>query len=109
MEPTVMVVLMTAPDEATGTDLAARLVEERLAACVNVVPGVRSVFRWDGKVQDELEVMLVGKTVESSVDALRARVLELHPYDVPELLVFPVARGHGPYLDWVREEVRSTA
>lgn len=104
-----MIVVMTAPDEATGADLAARLVEERLAACVNLVPGVRSVFRWEGRLEDISEVMLLAKTVERSVDALRARVVELHPYDVPEVLVFPVALGHGPYLDWVREEVRSTA
>jgi len=104
-----MVVLMTAPDEATGADLATRLVEERLAACVNIVPGIRSVFRWEGRIQDDAEVMLVGKTVASSLDALRARVLQLHPYDVPELLALPVAHGNGSYLDWVREEVRSTA
>ena len=95
------VVLVTAPDEAVARDLARALVEERLAACGNIVPAVTSIFRWQGEVQQESEVLVVLKTSAERFAALRTRVLELHPYDVPEVISLAVEAGHQPYLDWL--------
>jgi periplasmic divalent cation tolerance protein len=100
----VRVVLITAPDVETGAGLARALVAERLAACVNVVPAVRSIYRWEGEVQDDAEVLLVVKTRRARCAALAARVQDLHPYDVPEVVELPAVGGSEAYLDWVRRE-----
>ena len=96
--------LVTAPDTATAERIAHALVEERLAACVNLVPGLRSIYRWQGGVEDDTEVLLVVKTCSDRARALQERVLALHPYDVPEVLRVPVRGGSEAYLDWVRAE-----
>ena len=101
----VTAVLTTAPDTSVAESLAQRLVEERLAACANVLPGVTSVFWWEGSVQSEGEVLVLLKSTEARYPALRDRLLELHPYDVPEVLRLPVAGGSEGYLEWVRSEV----
>lgn len=90
------------PDEADG--LARALVEERLAACVNIAPAVRSVYVWEGAVQDEVESTLVAKVPEARLDAAVSRLQELHSYDVPEVLALPVdtERSSKAYVDWVR-------
>jgi periplasmic divalent cation tolerance protein len=100
----VRVVLVTAPDAATAEVLARALVEERLAACVNVVPGVRSIYRWQGRVEEAAELLLVAKTRADRGAALAARVRELHPYELPEVLELPALGGSEAYLGWVREE-----
>jgi periplasmic divalent cation tolerance protein len=97
-------VLVTVPDPEAADRLGRTLVEERLAACANLVPGVVSLYRWEGEVQRDEEVLLILKCTAPGVEALRRRVVELHPYDVPEVLALPVAEGHAPYLRWVREE-----
>lgn len=102
----VMVVLVTVPDLETGTELARKVVEGRLAACGNVVPGLNSVYRWDREIHQDPESLIIFKTTKASLDALKKRVLELHPYDVPEFLAFHVADGHLPYLRWVEGEVK---
>lgn len=102
----VRVVYLTAPDAEVAAALARALVEARLAACVNLVPGLRSIYRWEGAVHDEPEVLLIVKTTADRLDALRALVVELHPYAVPEVLALPAVAGHAPYLDWVRAAVR---
>jgi periplasmic divalent cation tolerance protein len=102
----VRVVLVTAPDAATAEKLARTLVEEQLAACVNVVPGVRSFYRWEGRVQDDSEILLVAKTRAESVDALAARVDEIHPYELPEVLEFSATGGSEAYLKWVLTETQ---
>jgi len=101
------IVLVTAPSPAVGADLCRALVEERLAACGNVVPGIRSIYRWQGEVTDEAEVLLVLKTVRGRVPELIARTRELHPYEVPEIVVLDVETGHVPYLEWVTRETGS--
>jgi len=101
----VRTILLTAPDVDVAERVGRALVEERLAACANIVPGVVSLFRWEGEVQREAEVLVIVKTTDERVEDVRARVVELHPYQVPEVLVLPVVAGHAPYLDWVREEV----
>ena len=101
----VRVVLVTAPSRDTAVELATRVVEEELAACGNVVDGVTSVFRWEGSVQTESEALLILKTTRGRVPALTDRVVELHPYDVPEVVTLPVGEGHAPYLEWVGASV----
>lgn len=103
----VRVVFVTVGDRDEGRILARRLVQERLVACGNVIPGLTSVYRWDDKIQEETEALVMLKTTEDLVDALRERVLELHPYDVPEFLSLPVLEGHDPYLRWVAAEVKN--
>ncbi len=110
MNPPVVVVLCTAPaagaDGKLGAvDLARQLVEERLCACVNVVPGVRSFFRWQGEVDQAEELLLVGKTTASVARRLRDRIAELHPYQVPEVLELAVADGLPAYLQWLVDGV----
>ncbi len=99
-----VVVLVTTPTPERAAEIARALVEERLAACGNVVPGLRSIYRWEGKVEDEPEALLVLKTTRARFDALRARVLELHSYQVPEVLALPVEAGSAAYLEWIGRE-----
>ena len=101
----VCVVLVTAPTADVAAQLARTLVEEGLAACGNLVPGLRSIYRWEGRVQDESEVLLVLKTRAALFEPLRARVVALHPYQCPEVLRLDVAEGHAPYLRWIRDSV----
>ena len=109
MESPIRTVLVTAPDRDVAERLASALVEERLAACANLLPGVTSVFRWEGEVQRAEEVLLILKTTEDRLDALTARVEDLHPYDVPEVLALPVRRGNDAYQAWVVGETRPHA
>lgn len=101
-----MVVLVTAPTPDRAAEIARALVEERLAACGNVVPGLRSIYRWEGKVQDDAEALLLLKTTRDRFEALRERILALHPYDVPEVIALPVEAGSAPYLAWLASETR---
>ena len=105
----VRVVLVTCPSTDTAAAVARTLVEEGLAACGNVLPGLRSIYRWEGKVHDEPEVLLVLKTTAPRFEALRARVVALHPYEVPEVLSLAVDAGHAPYLAWVAGAVQDAA
>lgn len=100
-----VLVFITAPDMETARSIARVLVEERLAAGVNLVPGVRSIYRWKGEIHDEPEVQLLLQTRADRVADLAARVAALHPYEVPEVMALPIAAGHVPYLDWIRSEV----
>jgi periplasmic divalent cation tolerance protein len=99
-----IVVLVTTPTAERAAELARALVEERLAACGNVVPGLRSIYRWEGKIEDEAEALLLLKTTRARFGALRARVLELHPYQVPEVIALPVEAGSAAYLAWISAE-----
>ena len=102
----VMVALTTAPSAEVAERIGRSLVEERLAACANVVPGITSIFRWKGAVERESEALVILKTTAADVEALERRVVELHPYEVPEVIAWPIEAGHGPYLEWVRAETR---
>lgn len=101
----VVTVLSTAPDAQVAERIGSALVEERLAACANVLDGVTSIYRWKGSVEKEREALMVLKTTSEAVERLRLRLVELHPYDVPEVLALGVHDGHEPYLDWVRAAV----
>ncbi|HEX6749486.1 MAG TPA: divalent-cation tolerance protein CutA [Longimicrobium sp.] len=95
---------MTAPDAAAARTLARALVDERLIACANLVPGVTSIYRWEGRVEEAGEVLVVMKTRAALVPRLLARAAALHPYEVPELLALPVDDGLAAYCRWVAEE-----
>ncbi len=101
-----IVVLVTAPTPERAAEIARALVQERLAACGNVVPGLRSIYRWEGKVQEDEEALLVLKTVRARFEALRERVLALHPYEVPEVIALPIQAGHDAYLRWLADSTR---
>jgi periplasmic divalent cation tolerance protein len=98
------VVISTAPDEGLAFHLARTLVEERIAACVNCIPGVRSLYRWEGRLCDDHEILLVMKTTAACLPRLLSRLKDLHPYAVPEVVALPVIAGSEPYLAWVRSE-----
>ena len=99
-----VVALCTAPPDSSGR-LARLIVEERLAACVNISQ-VRSTFVWEGKVDEEAEDLLIIKTESLLVEELMARVREVHPYDLPEIVVLPIIGGDEGYLEWISESVR---
>jgi periplasmic divalent cation tolerance protein len=102
-----LLVLVTAPDAEAAAALARALVEARLAACGSLVAGLRSIYRWEGRLHDEPEVLLLLKTTRASFAALRDEVLRRHPYQVPEVLALPVEAGSAPYLAWLAGEVGS--
>jgi periplasmic divalent cation tolerance protein len=91
---------------ATAERIARTLVEEHLAACVQVLPGMLSIYSWRGEVQQETEVLLLAKTTRERLDALKARLDELHPYEMPELLALEAVDGLVPYLGWIEQEVQ---
>ncbi len=99
----VLFVYITAADTAGAIRIAKALVSEQLAACVNILPGVRSVYRWRGAVEHADEVVLIAKTRAERFDALCARVRTLHTYETPCIVAWPIARGFPPFLQWVRE------
>jgi periplasmic divalent cation tolerance protein len=100
----VIVVFSTFPSEDKAADVARTLVSEGLCACVNLVPPVRSIYRWQGQICDERETLAIMKTTRERFDALRERLVALHPYEVPEVIALPVEAGHPPYLDWVERD-----
>ena len=101
-----LLVFTTLPSADKAAELGKVLVEERLAACANLIPAVRSIYRWQGKLQDENEVLVLLKTRAEHLERLKLRILELHPYEVPEVLAVPVEAGYQPYLDWLAGETK---
>lgn len=101
-----MLVLTTLPSAEAAAELAKAVVGEKLAACANLLPAVRSIYRWQGRVQDESEVLVLFKTRQEHFERLKARLLELHPYEIPEVLAVPVEQGYQAYLDWLGQETR---
>ena len=100
-----IVVYVTAPEDE-AVNLAKTLVDERLVACVNIVPGLRSIYWWQGKVEDEPEVLCIMKTRGNLFESLRDRVRELHSYEVEEIIALPILAGNLPYLDWIKENTQ---
>lgn len=102
-----MVVLITVPSREVGRTIAHSLVEKRLAACVNILPGMISIYTWDEAVQEEEEVLLVVKTrAEIFEEEFIPAVKAMHPYDVPEIIALPIVMGSKPYLDWILDSTR---
>jgi periplasmic divalent cation tolerance protein len=102
-----IVVFVTAPDADGAANLAKTLVTEKLVACVNILPGLRSIYAWEGKVCDEAEALCVMKTRRALFAAVRELVVSLHPYEVPEIIALPLVEGSAPYLDWLCNQTRT--
>jgi len=102
----VVLILTTVPAAARADAIARSLVDERLAACVNVLSPMTSFYRWQGKIEQEEERQIVIKTTRDRVASVQTRLRDLHAYEVPEFLVLPVSDGSTGYLDWVRNETR---
>lgn len=98
-----LIVYCTVPAADVAGRLATALVDEGLAACVNRLPGVESTYRWEGRTQVDTEWLLLIKTSRARFDELRRRIVELHPYELPEVIAVDVALGHAPYLAWIAE------
>jgi periplasmic divalent cation tolerance protein len=103
-----LVVLMTAGSQEEAEGIAGALVGERLAACVNVMPGVTSVYRWEGEVKRDSEWLLIAKSRGDVLDALVRRVQALHSYDVPEIIALPLVGGSETYVRWIDSQVQGT-
>ena len=101
-----MIVLTTWPDTESARAAARKVVEEKLAACGNVVPGIESIYRWQGNIETSSEVLVIFKTTVARYAALETRIRELHSYEVPEILSLPVGAGLPAYLRWVQESCR---
>jgi len=105
---TVMVVYATASDAAEARRIARQVVEERLAACANIVAPMTSIYWWEGAVQEAAEAVLILKSTADRLAPLMARIKELHSYDVPCIEAWPVAEGHPAFLDWVGRETHAS-
>ncbi len=99
-----IVVLCTYPNEACARELAHTLLNEKLAACINLIPQVTSLYVWQGKMEESQEVQLVIKSRRTLFGVLQQRILAMHPYEVPEILALPVMNGNTAYLEWLREQ-----
>ena len=102
-----LVVMCTVPDASVADSIATALVEARLAACVNRLPGVRSTYRWQGAIERAEEVLLLAKTTRARFPALRDRLVALHPYELPEVLAVEIGSGLERYLGWIASETAS--
>lgn len=105
MTDQVILALSSCPDEASAARIAQALVEDRLATCINRIQLVRSTYFWDGRLNDEAEILLMMKTTSGRLAELEARLKALHPYELPELIALPIVGGSASYLDWVRAGV----
>ncbi len=101
VEADYLVVLCTCPDRETAESIARTLVRERLATCVNRIAGVTSIFRWKGEVQQDVEELLVIKTIGATYAGLESRIRDLHPYELPEVIAVPICHGSRDYLRWL--------
>jgi periplasmic divalent cation tolerance protein len=109
MSTDVCLALSTCPDRATALEIAEALVAEDLAACVNLVSGITSVYRWQGETERAEEILLLAKTTAAGYPRLQERIRALHPYEVPEIIAIAVQQGLSEYLDWVKECATSDA
>ena len=99
-----MLVLTTCPDEEAANAIALAVVEARLAACVNILPRVQSIYRWQGRIESATEIPLLIKSTAASYPALEQAIRTLHPYEIPEIVALPITAGLPAYLNWVAEE-----
>lgn len=99
-----IVVYITTPNEEEASKIARTLVEDKLAGCVNMVRNIRSIYRWEGKIEDDSEVLMIAKTRKELFAALKKKVKELHGYTVPEVIAIPIVDGSEDYMKWLYEE-----
>lgn len=107
MEEQYLITFCTTPNKQVAKKLAQMLVEEHLAACCNILPNITSVYIWKGAVQNEQESLLIIKTTKNKFRRLEQRILENHPYEVPEIIALPIGEGNRNYLKWINEHVES--
>lgn len=100
-----ILVLNTCPNSETARRIGTMLVNQGLAACVNILPGITSIYEWKGKIQADAEVLLIIKTMQNRYAELQSAVTELHPYELPELIALPISDGLPPYLQWIADQV----
>ena len=98
-----IVIYCTCPDIETAQRISRLAVEQRLAACINQIPGITSIYTWDGNIQEDQEVLLIVKTTEERFDEFQKLVNDEHPYDLPEIIALPVTQGSPDYLDWIKQ------
>jgi periplasmic divalent cation tolerance protein len=106
MKTDTVMLYCTCPDERVAANISTHLVERGLAACVNQVPGLTSVYKWEGELKSGTEVLLLIKTAADRVEPLTTELVRIHPYELPEIIVVPLTGGHQPYLDWIRDCTR---
>ncbi len=99
-------VFITAPNEEEAGKIAKTLVEERLAACVNIIKDIRSIYRWKGRIEDDREVFMIVKTQKDLFKALSTRIKEIHSYDVPEIIALPIIEGSRKYMQWIKDSTK---
>lgn len=102
-----LTILCTVPDSVSAERIAARVINAKLAACVNIVPGIESVYEWQGKIERSQEILLIFKTHATCYIQLEQKLVELHPYDTPEVIALPIAQGLAEYLSWIGKSTRS--
>ncbi|MGD8925297.1 MAG: divalent-cation tolerance protein CutA [Thioalkalispiraceae bacterium] len=100
------ILMTTLPDEDQARDIAEMLVTEKLAACINILPMMTSIYEWEGKVEQGEEHLLLIKTDQHSIEAIQNVILDVHPYELPEIVVVPIVGGYEPYLKWISESVQ---
>jgi len=105
-ESNYLVVFVTAPTKESGEQMARSLVEAQLAACVNLLPGIRSIYTWEGEVCDETEVLMIIKTQGKLFEMLAESIRTMHPYEVPEIIAMPIVAGNPNYLTWIEAVTR---
>ncbi len=97
-----IIVFITTPSEEEATKIAKELVKERLAGCINIIKNIRSIYRWEGKIEDEVECLMIAKTKKNLFEKLTKKVKEIHSYSVPEIIGIPIVEGAEDYLKWLR-------
>ncbi len=103
----ILLAMTNVPDAATAQSIAHALVDAKLAACVNILPAVQSVYRWQGVVEQANEVTLLIKTTQRRYPQLQRAIVAAHPYELPEVIAWPLSEGHPPYLHWIVAETRA--
>lgn len=104
MEEKYIVVYVTAPNIETASKIAETIVEKRLAACVNIIPKINSIYWWEGKIERDEEVLLIIKSRREIFEKLSMAIKEIHPYNVPEIIALPIIKGNKEYLEWINGE-----
>ena len=98
-----LIVFITASNDDEAVKIARALVEARLAGCVNIIKDIRSIYRWEGKIEDDAEVLMIAKTQKHLFDSLMQKVKEIHSYTVPEIIAMPIVEGSEDYVKWLKE------
>jgi len=100
------IIFCTTPDMETARLIAGHLVENKLAACCNLIPAVESIYRWQDKIEQEQEILMLIKSTASNYQKIETAIMDLHPYEIPEIIATPIQVGSGPYLDWIKATLK---